>query len=559
MFVCFYILLAAFCCNAQFPNPQFMQKGTTRVMLASDFQFASPEQTNPTLQFILDSYIPDPLTYAIDTQPVDSSAPVLHQASLVIENITSEELSVFDMDESYTIYVTVSSGAAAATINAENVFGALRGMQTFLQLGMSGLTDVYIWDFPRFPYRGFMLDTGRNFYDVDVILSILRLATWGKLNVFHWHLTDAQFTPITSTSRPLISEGAESSSKVYTQSDATKIKEWARLHGITVVTELDMPGHSYAWGIGYPDVLPKNYEDDAYCEWSECSAHGISCYVGVSTASNLTYEVLFEILMERSAQAEFFHMGGDEIETGCLWQDPSVIAQIDELSPEYYSMIDGPLWYFFGRYHDMITNAEIRNHIVWDDVFQMYPMIDETDNVLPSDYIVQVWGGNGYSDDPKPIVFSALDRGYRVISSPSNVWYFAGGGNPGWERYWAEEPTCSDTVCLSYSESKSLIGGEGCLWETTQDELWWGLYWNAFLIGERLWSPQNTTNQTDAEIRFEVSIRSFVVDFYNDTIQPDLISFSCSSYQSVTPIDKATTNASPIFLMFIVVVFVNFM
>lgn len=127
MFVCFYILLAAFCCNAQFPNPQFMQKGTTRVMLASDFQFASPEQTNPTLQFILDSYIPDPLTYAIDTQPVDSSAPVLHQASLVIENITSEELSVFDMDESYTIYVTVSSGAAAATINAANVFGALRG------------------------------------------------------------------------------------------------------------------------------------------------------------------------------------------------------------------------------------------------------------------------------------------------------------------------------------------------------------------------------------------------------------------------------------------------
>lgn len=456
-------------------------------------------------------------------------------------------------------------------------------MQTFLQLGMSGLTDVYIWDFPRFPYRGFMLDTGRNFYDVDVILSILRLATWGKLNVFHWHLTDAQFTPITSTSRPLISEGAESSSKVYTQSDATKIKEWARLHGITVVTELDMPGHSYAWGIGYPDVLPKNYEDDAYCEWSECSAHGISCYVGVSTASNLTYEVLFEILMERSAQAEFLHMGGDEIETGCLWQDPSVIAQIDELSPEYYSMIDGPLWYFFGRYHDMITNAEIRNHIVWDDVFQMYPMIDETDNVLPSDYIVQVWGGNGYSDDPKPIVFSALDRGYRVISSPSNVWYFAGGGNPGWERYWAEEPTCSDTVCLSYSESKSLIGGEvssairnnlsisrdafgklhkmscggACIGMLSLLEKGCGLL--KTLQIKYQFNHSFLTIQTDAEIRFEVSIRSFVVDFYNDTIQPDLISFSCSSYQSVTPIDKATTNASPIFLMFIVVVFVNFM
>src|SRR5947209_18151695 len=157
-------------------------------------------------------------------------------------------------DESYSLEVTDKQDR----LGAPTVVGALRGLETFLQL-LHGDRDGYylpgikIQDQPRFPWRGLLVDVGRHYEPMEVLKRNLDAMAAVKLNVFHWHLTEDQGFRVESKKLPRL-HSLGSDGFFYTQDQVREIIAYARDRGIRVMPEFDIPGHSTSWLVGYPEI-----------------------------------------------------------------------------------------------------------------------------------------------------------------------------------------------------------------------------------------------------------------------------------------------------------------
>ena len=156
-----------------------------------------------------------------------------------------------DVDESYTL--TITSSSPTVQITAKTVWGALHAFVTFQQIvisqGKCGLIveqPVAVTDYPKYPYRGVMIDTARNFISLPKIYEQIDGLALSKMNILHIHLTDSQSWPVQLDSYPEATEDAYSPSKVHTKQDVQSIIAYARARGVRVIPEVDMPGHSAA-------------------------------------------------------------------------------------------------------------------------------------------------------------------------------------------------------------------------------------------------------------------------------------------------------------------------
>ena len=145
-------------------------------------------------------------------------------------------------------------------------------------------------DAPEHAWRGLLLDSSRHFLPVPTIVRMLDGMAALKMNTLHWHLSDAQSFPIASAAVPALAEsGAWHPSLVYAPDDLRAVVEAARLRGVRVVPELDMPGHSASWGLGEPELVvpcPKRVAiDDMGVE------HGVD-KVALHPLRERTYEVV---------------------------------------------------------------------------------------------------------------------------------------------------------------------------------------------------------------------------------------------------------------------------
>lgn len=115
-----------------------------------------------------------------------------------------------------------------------------------------------IQDAPRFPWRGLLLDTARHFMPVDTILETLDAMATAKLNVLHWHITDAESFPLDSGEYPLrelAASGALGAGKRYSRANVQAVVQRARQLGVRVVPEIDLPAHTHSWGRAFPDLV----------------------------------------------------------------------------------------------------------------------------------------------------------------------------------------------------------------------------------------------------------------------------------------------------------------
>lgn len=172
--------------------------------------------------------------------------------TLTVEITKCEEWPYLHMNESYDLKID----ANGAMIHANTNWGAIRGLETFSQLVQNvGLNQFIvnqttISDFPRFAYRGLMVDTARHYISVDLLYNNLDAMAFNKLNVFHWHIVDDQSFPYVSKKFPELSQkGAfDPETHIYSQEDVKNIIEYARERGIRVIAEFDSPGHVLSWG-----------------------------------------------------------------------------------------------------------------------------------------------------------------------------------------------------------------------------------------------------------------------------------------------------------------------
>jgi hexosaminidase len=231
-------------------------------------------------------------------------------------------------DESYTLEVSDRQ----AVLKSANSVGALRGLETFLQLLDSDregyfIPSVQIQDRPRFPWRGLMIDVARHYQPIAVLKRNLDAMAAVKLNVLHWHLTEDQGFRIESKKFPRL-HTMGSDGQFYTQDEAREIIAYARERGIRVIPEFDMPGHATAWLVGHPELgsAPGPYTIERKPGIFEPA---------LDPTREETYKFLDTFLGEMAAlfPDAYLHIGGDENE-GKQWdRNPRIRHQGQPRAP----------------------------------------------------------------------------------------------------------------------------------------------------------------------------------------------------------------------------------
>ena len=220
-------------------------------------------------------------------------------AAVKVELVDAKALGTFDYDlpgfpnEGYILNVSGST----ITIKAVSKTGVIRAAQTLAQLAEQNngnyITGVSITDYPAFKVRGFMHDVGRSFISFDELKKEIDLLSRFKVNVFHWHMTDNQGFRFESKAYPQLNKAANMTrfaGNFYTQAQCTELEAYAAEHGITIIPEIDMPGHSTSF----------------------TSAMGFNMS---STQGKVALKTLLSELATAFPLAPYIHMGADEAGT----------------------------------------------------------------------------------------------------------------------------------------------------------------------------------------------------------------------------------------------------
>jgi hexosaminidase len=398
-------------------------------------------------------------------------------ATLVIEcREAGQGVPSLKEDESYSL--EVSEGRAI--LKAATVIGALRGMETFLQLVESGRDGYYIpfvkvEDKPRFRWRGLLFDSSRHFQPMEVIKRNLDGMAAVKLNVFHWHLTDDQGFRIESKKYPKLT-GMGSDGLFYTQDQAREIIAYAAERGIRVVPEFDLPGHATSWVVGYPELA------------SAPGPYQIERQPGIFDPTlDPTREEIYQFLdtffgeMAALFPDEYMHIGGDENE-GKQWDhNPQIQAFMKERGIKNNHSLQA---HFTMRLARIIQKYK-KKVMGWEEI-----MADD----LSKDVVIHSWRG------PESLA-EAVKKGYSGVLSAG---YYIDLSYPAANHY-RVDPVAADKN-LSPQEEARILGGEATMWseyvgpETIDSRIWP----RVAAIAERFWSPGSVSDVNDMYRRLEV-------------------------------------------------------
>lgn len=393
--------------------------------------------------------------------------PVTDQkGSIHITYDTESKLSL-ETDESYLLDVSDS----AITITAKTDVGAIRGLETLLQLTQNNATEYFfpgimVEDAPRFVWRGLMIDVSRHFQPVGVLKRNLDAMAAVKMNVFHWHLTDDQGWRVESNVFPKLHEEA-SDGLYYSQEQIKDVVAYADNLGIRVIPEFDVPGHASAILTAYPELGSKDGYD-----------YDIERFSGVfdptlNPTIDMTYEFLDRLFAEMSAlfPDDYFHIGGDENE-GKHWDESKAIQKFKK---KHNLKTNHDLQTYFNIKLEKILNNLGKKMMGWDEIM--------TPN-MPTTTVIHSWRGKNEGFPEGSSLITAAKRGYQTVLSNG---YYIDRMEPV-EKHYLVDPI--GDVKLSAEERSRILGGEATMWAElvtplTIDSRIWP---RTAAIAERFWS-----------------------------------------------------------------------
>jgi hexosaminidase len=394
------------------------------------------------------------------------------------------------------------------TLTAAGHPGIFYGLETLGQLMESSFVGgdaplmipaVDIEDTPRFKYRGMHLDVGRHFFPVSFIKRYLDLLAAYKMNVFHWHLTEDQGWRLEIREYPRLTEVGSCREETileknfdpyvgdgiphcgfYTQEEAREIVEYARERFITVIPEIEMPGHSVAALAAYPELActPGPFEvatiwgvkRDIYCPKEE------------------TFAFLEHVLTEVMDifPSPYIHIGGDEAPKD-RWEESEAAQAVMEregLADEH------ELQSWFIRRIEAFLNDHGRSLMGWDEILE---------GGLAPNATVMSWRGMDGG-------IQAAREGHDVVMTPTSHVYFdyyqgdtiqeplAIGGMATLERVYDFEPVPPD---LSAGDGAHILGGQGNVWTEymkTAEYVEYMVLPRMLALSEVIWSPKELRN-----------------------------------------------------------------
>ncbi|MBK7967124.1 MAG: beta-N-acetylhexosaminidase [Bacteroidetes bacterium] len=349
--------------------------------------------------------------------------------------------------------------------------GLIRGTSTLLQLAFQSLENkgqiscLKIYDQPKFGYRGVHLDVSRHFLSKEFVKKYIDLLAIYKMNTFHWHLTDDQGWRIQINKYPRLTDvGAWRSGSMsgpyrnqkfdsipyggfYTQSDIREVVNYASQRQITVIPEIEMPGHSLAALAAYPEYSCLGYVKEVGRGWGG--------YEDVFCVKDSTFTFLEDVLTEvmELFPSKYIHIGGDE----CPKERWSKCPNCANTRFENNLRNDEELQSYFIQRIEKFLNSKGRQLIGWDEILE---------GGLAPNATVMSWRG---IEGGK----AAVRSGHQAIMSPGTHCYFdhyqgerateplAIGGYTPLEKVYAYRPIPDS---LTKSEQKLILGAQANLW-----------------------------------------------------------------------------------------------
>lgn len=420
-------------------------------------------------------------------------------------------------NEGYTLEVKSKYITLKANTNA----GLFNGFQTLKQLlpASKATGEVHnlnipgciITDYPRFKWRGLMFDVSRHFYTVDEVKAYIDQMAAYKFNVFHWHLTDDNGWRIEIKAFPKLTEvGAWRVERTgrfgdqrpapqpdepttyggfYTQEDIKDVIQYAEERNITVVPEIDVPGHSMALLAAYPEYGTTNNfryvsPGNKFAEWYGNGEFEMFVENMLNPANEKVYTFLDQIFTEIAAlfPSEYIHMGGDECYQG-FWEKNQ---EIQEFMKRNNLKDTHALQNYFINRVDQIISSKGKTMIGWDEIL---------DSDLSKNAAVMSWRGMEGG-------IKAAKAKHQVVMSPTTYCYldYAQGDH-------SVENWIYDSLNLKKTyefepvpegvDPKYILGGQGNLWTEAVPKLSFAYYMTyprAFSIAETLWSSKESKN-----------------------------------------------------------------
>ncbi|MNJ87291.1 Beta-hexosaminidase [compost metagenome] len=416
-------------------------------------------------------------------------------------------------DEGYKLNITPE----AIVITGKKV-GLFYGMQSLIQLlpieaaETLRLPCMNITDYPRFAYRGLMLDVSRHFFSVAQIKELLDMMSQYKLNRFHWHLTDDQGWRIEIKSLPKLTEvgafrvprngdfGAMEAPRpgekatdggFYTQDEVREIIRYAAERNIQVMPEIDVPGHSMAAIAAYPhlsctqDTSIKVSPGSSFAKWFPDRKFEMYIDNTLNPTSEETYVFLDKVFTEVAAlfPYEYIHIGGDECYKGFWERDAGVQAFMKKMNiGSTHELQD----YFTSRLNKIIRSKN-KKLIGWDEILDG----GLNDQVA----IMNRFGEKG--------AITQLKKKLNIVLAPgNNGLYFDyaqsrsdmepinhGGFSPVWKAY-GYNPEYEG---LNEEDKKHIMGVSGCIWTEnipSISKLQYMIFPRMFALAETAWSQE---------------------------------------------------------------------
>ncbi len=436
--------------------------------------------------------------------------------------------SAYQHDEAYQLDVTNEN----VRIHAPSTAGLFYGMQSLLQLlppqiyqsdytlvpqnTKWNIPAVSITDYPRFDYRGMHLDVARHFFPVEFVKRYIDLMAMHKMNRFHWHLTEDQGWRIEIEQYPKLTEvGAWRDSTLvghygsgiydgkqyggyYTQEEIREVVRYAQKRHVTIIPEIEMPGHASAALATYPElgcIKDKNYQvkttwgvfEDIYCP------------------SEQTFTFLENVLTEVMDlfPSKYIHIGGDEAPKK-QWEESELAQQVIER--ENLANEEELQSYFITRIEQFL-NKNGRQIIGWDEILE---------GGLAPNATVMSWRGMEGG-------IKAAQQKHNVIMTPTSHLYF--------DYYQANSET--EPLAIGYfsplkevyqfnpipdeltaDETKYVLGAQGNVWTEyihSGDKVEYMAYPRASALSEVVWTPNSKQNWTDFWHRLQTHFERFEV------------------------------------------------
>ncbi len=400
-----------------------------------------------------------------------------------------------------------------ASIYGTDEAGVFRGIQTFLQLLPEPGTEVptipcvMISDQPRFAWRGMHLDVSRHFMPASFIKKYIDMLARYKMNTFHWHLTDDQGWRIAIERYPKLTEvgGWRNGSMVghyrerqydslryggfYTQDEVREIVKYAAARHITVVPEIEMPGHAMAALAAYPELS---------CTGGPFAVErGWGVFEDVFCPTDSTFAFLENVLTEVMAlfPSEYIHIGGDESPKD-RWK---VCAKCQARIKTEGLKDEHELQSYFIQRIEKFVNSKGRKIIGWDEILE---------GGLAPNAAVMSWRGTEGG-------IAAAKQKHNVVMSPGTHCYFdhyqgdpaqeplAIGGFTSLQKVYGFEPIPAE---LTAEEGKYILGAQGNMWTEyihTPEHVEYMAAPRMLALAEVLWSPKEKRDEKDFIKRLE--------------------------------------------------------